>query len=128
MVLDVVAKDISIADIELAIKKLRDIGIRLSPTFIMFNPWVSQDDIATFKDFIKRNDLEDVVDPIQYETRLHLYKGSPLLSRASTASLELTEFEFHYDWKHPDPMVDEMYFSSVTPAEPGVFKRCCLKC
>lgn len=128
IVLDVVAKDISIADIELAINKLRNIGIRLNPTFIMFNPWVNRDDIVAFKDFIKRNELEDVVDAIQYETRLHLYKGSPLLLRASTANLELTEFEFHYDWKHPDPMVDEMYFSSVTPTELGEFKRCCLKC
>jgi radical SAM superfamily enzyme YgiQ (UPF0313 family) len=128
MVLDVVSKDISLADIELAIKKLRNIGIRLSPTFIMFNPWIGKDDIAIFKDFIKRNELDDVVDPIQYETRLHLYKGSPLLSRASTAGLELTEFEFHFDWKHPDAEVDAMYFSSVSPAEPGVFKRCCLKC
>jgi radical SAM superfamily enzyme YgiQ (UPF0313 family) len=128
MVLDVVSKEISLADIELAIKTLRDIGIRLSPTFIMFNPWVGKEDLATFRDFIERNDLDDVVDPIQYETRLHLYKGSPLLSRASTAGLELTEFEFHYDWKHADPAVDEMYFANVTPPEPGVFKRCCLKC
>lgn len=128
MVLDVVSKDISIEDIEIAISKLRAIGIRLSPTFIMFNPWVSKEDIATFKNFIARNELDDVVDPIQYETRLHLYKGSPLLSRASTAGLELTEFEFHYDWKHPDCEVDEMYFSNVTPVKVGEFKRCCLKC
>lgn len=128
MVLDVVSKEISIEDIEEAIATLRDIGIRLSPTFIMFNPWVSKKDLDAFKDFIKRNALDDVVDPIQYETRLHLYKGSPLLSRTSTAGLTLIENEFHFDWKHPDPEVDEIYFSSVTPAEPGVFKRCCLKC
>lgn len=128
MVLDVVSKEITIDDIELAIKTLREIGIRLSPTFIMFNPWVGKEDLAAFKEFIRRNELDDVVDPIQYETRLHLYKGSPLLSRASTAGLQLDEFEFHYEWKHPDPSVDEMYFANVTPAEPGVFKRCCLKC
>jgi hopanoid C-3 methylase len=128
MVLDVVSKEISIADIERAIAILREIGIRLNPTFIMFNPWVSKEDMTTFKDFITRNDLTDVVDPIQYETRLHLYKGSPLLKRASTTGLEMTEFEFHYEWKHADPEVDALYFANVTPAEPGVFKRCCLKC
>lgn len=127
-VLDIVAKEISVDDIELAIRKMRDCGVTLNPTFIMYNPWVSKDDISTFKDFIARNDLDDVVDPIQYETRLHLYKGSPLLSRPSTASLKLTEQEFHFDWAHPDPSVDEMYYANVTPPEPGVFKRCCLKC
>lgn len=128
VVLDVVSKEISIDDIEQAIVTLRRIGIRLSPTFIMFNPWVSKADMETFREFIKRNDLDGVVDPIQYETRLHLYKGSPLLTRHSTAGLELIEHEFHYDWKHPDPDVDAMYYANVTPPEPGVFKRCCLKC
>lgn len=127
-VLDIVAKEISVADIELAIDKMRDCGVKLNPTFIMYNPWVSRSDILSFKDFISRNDLENVVDPIQYETRLHLYKGSPLLNRPSTAGLKLTEQEFHFDWAHPDPAVDEMYYANVTPPEPGVFKRCCLKC
>ncbi|KVW75498.1 arsinothricin biosynthesis radical SAM protein ArsL [Burkholderia cepacia] len=127
-VLDIVAKEISVDDIEAAIRNLKAIGVKLNPTFIMYNPWVSKDDILSFKEFIERNDLEDVVDPIQYETRLHLYKGSPLLNRASTAGLKLTEREFHFDWSHPDPAVDEMYYANVTPPEPGVFKRCCLKC
>lgn len=128
LVLDVVSKEISIADIEDAIAILRRIGIRLSPTFIMYNPWISKKDIDSFRSFIVRNNLEQVVDPIQYETRLHLYKGSPLLSRASTMGLELIEHEFHYEWKHPDPEVDAMYYANQTPPEPGVFKRCCLKC
>ncbi|AJX30978.1 arsinothricin biosynthesis radical SAM protein ArsL [Burkholderia oklahomensis] len=127
-VLDIVAKEISVDDIEMAIRRLKAIGVKLNPTFIMYNPWVSKEDILSFKAFIERNDLEDVVDPIQYETRLHLYKGSPLLNRASTAGLKLTEREFHFDWSHPDPAVDEMYYANVTPPEPGVFKRCCLKC
>lgn len=127
-VLDIVAKEITVDDIELAIERLRSCRVTLNPTFIMYNPWVSRDEILSFKDFISRNDLEDVVDPIQYETRLHLYKGSPLLNRVSTSGLKLTEREFHFDWAHPDPAVDEMYYANVTPPEPGVFKRCCLKC
>ncbi|MCZ2970958.1 radical SAM protein, partial [Acinetobacter baumannii] len=37
-VLDAVAKDTSVADIEQGIAYLREIDIKLNPTFIMFNP------------------------------------------------------------------------------------------
>ncbi|MCA1204150.1 radical SAM protein [Priestia aryabhattai] len=127
-VLDEVAKDTSIEDIEGAISFLRETGIKLNPTFIMFNPWTKLEDLSTFRAFVADNQLEDIIDPIQYETRLYLYKGSPLLQRNSIQSLDLTEYEFHYEWKHPDPSIDELYFSSLTPQEEGIFKRCCLKC
>ncbi|MDP5276631.1 arsinothricin biosynthesis radical SAM protein ArsL [Chengkuizengella axinellae] len=127
-VLDAVAKDTSIEDITEAIAYLREIDIKLNPTFIMFNPWTSLDDIVTFRTFVEDNALGDLVDPIQYETRLYLYKGSPLLHKESIQSLDLTEYEFHYDWKHPDPKLDELYYEMLTPPEEGIFKRCCLKC
>jgi len=127
-VLNEVAKETSIEEIEAAISFLRQTGIKLNPTFIMFNPWTSIEDLTTFRAFVADNQLEAVIDPIQYETRLYLYKGSPLLQRKSLQSLDLTEYEFHYEWKHPDPSVDELYFSSLTPKEEGIFKRCCLKC
>lgn len=127
-VLDAVAKNISVKDIEEAIAFLRQIGMTLNPTFIMFNPWTSYEDLIMFRSFVDDNDLNDLIDPIQYETRLYLYKGSPLLNKPSIRSLDLTEHEFHYEWKHPDPRLDELYFEMLMPAEEGVFKRCCLKC
>ena len=127
-VLDQVYKEMTITMIEKSIAELRRAGITLNPTFIMFNPWVSLDDIATLHDFVTRNQLEDVIEPIQYETRLHLYKSSPLLQNPTIQALELIEYEFHFDWKHPDPRVDELYHASITPPEEGIFKRCCLKC
>jgi hypothetical protein len=72
--------------------------------------------------------LDSIIDPIQYETRLYLYKGSPLLSQPSIQRLTLTEHEFYYDWKHPDPEMDELFQEIVTVPEEGIFKRCCLKC
>lgn len=127
-VLDAVAKNTKVADIEEAIQFLREIDIKLNPTFIMFNPWTSYEDISIFRDFIEKNNLSELVDPIQYETRLYLYKGSPLLHSPSIKKLELTEYEFYYEWKHPDERLDELYSSMLTPQEEGVFKRCCLKC
>lgn len=127
-VLDILVKETSVEDIRQAISFLRTTNILLNPTFIMFNPWVSLEDLIDFRTFVEDNGLDDIIDPIQYETRLHLYKGSPLLQLPSVQALELTEHEFHVEWKHPDPRVDELYAQTVTPPEPGVFKRCCLKC
>ncbi|TWC11109.1 MULTISPECIES: arsinothricin biosynthesis radical SAM protein ArsL [unclassified Pseudomonas] len=127
-VLDQVVKEMDMDMIEESIAFLLSLNIKVNPTFIMFNPWVGLEDIAGFHDFVERNQLADIVDPIQYETRLHLYKGSPLLQNESVKSLELEEHEFHFDWKHPDSRLDTLYAQSLTPVEEGVFKRCCLKC
>lgn len=127
-VLQAVYKEVPLSMVEEVVAFMRTTGIRLNPTFVMFNPWVSLEEIASFHDWIDRNQLTDIVDPIQYETRLHLYKGSPLLKDSFIQSLRLTEEEFHYQWEHPDPRVDELFHNSVSPPQAGEFKRCCLKC
>jgi radical SAM superfamily enzyme YgiQ (UPF0313 family) len=127
-VLDALKKGLLVEQIEAGIAVLRTSGIALNPTFILFNPWVTLEDILAFDGFVDKNGLADVIDPVQYETRLHIYKGSPLLQLDSIRSLALTEHEFHFEWKHPDPRVEELYLEVLTPAEAGEFKRCCLKC
>lgn len=127
-VLNAVVKEFSVDEIEAAIVICREAKVTLNPTFVLFNPWSSLEDLVGFDQFVTRNGLEDQIDPIQYETRLHLYKGSPLLEDPFIQSLRLVEYEFHYGWSHPDPRVDELYQRSLTPAVEGTFKRCCLKC
>ena len=127
-VLDAVAKETTVQDTKAAIAYVRSAGIEINPTFIMYNPWIDYDDIERFFEFITEQELEGVVDPVQYETRLHLYKGSPLLALPSIRGLTLEEHEFHYHWSHHDTRVDDSFYQNVTPAEEGVFKRCCLKC
>ncbi|OPX43928.1 ribosomal protein S12 methylthiotransferase RimO [Ruminiclostridium hungatei] len=127
-VLDAVSKELTVEAIQEVVEFLHKVGIKLSPTFIMFNPWTSLEDLVEFSKFVEDNNLDDIIDPIQYETRLHLYKGSPLLSTPSIKALELVENEFNYEWKHPDFRVDEVFSQLATPPEEGVFKRCCLKC
>jgi radical SAM superfamily enzyme YgiQ (UPF0313 family) len=126
--LDAIEKDLTVEQISEGIQFLRTTSIKLNPTFIMFNPWSGLEDMIGFRQFVEDNELDTVIDPIQYETRLNIYKGSPLLQSEFIRSLELTEQEFHHDWKHPDPRVDELYAQSVTPPQEGIFKRCCLKC
>ncbi|WP_319773457.1 arsinothricin biosynthesis radical SAM protein ArsL [Breoghania sp.] len=127
-VLQQVRKEVDLQDLKTAVGLVQGSGIVLNPTFIMFNPWVGLEDFARFNDFLVETHMEDAVDPVQYETRLHLYKGSPLLQNETIKALRLDEKEFHYDWFHSDPRVDELFRASVTPVEEGQFKRCCLKC
>ena len=88
-VLDAVAKETTVQDTKATIAYVRSAGIKLNPTFIMhhpgimYSPGIDFDDIERFFEFISDQDLEEVVDPIQYETRLHLYKGSPLMTLPS---------------------------------------------
>lgn len=127
-VLRQVRKEVTVCDLVDAVRIVQTSGIVLNPTFIMFNPWVSLEDFGRFYEFLKETDMLDAVDPVQYETRLHLYKGSPLLFNETVAPLVVKENEFYYEWEHPDPRVDELFLASLTPVEEGQFKRCCLKC
>jgi radical SAM superfamily enzyme YgiQ (UPF0313 family) len=127
-VLDAVYKELTVDQIERTIDYCRTIGLTLNPTFIMFNPWVDLEDLGRFREWLDRVGLAESVSPVQYETRLYLYKGSPLLQRPDVQTLELTEREFHYEWKHPDRRVDQLFAETVEPSESRVFKRCCIKC
>lgn len=127
-VLQQVCKEVDVDDLKDSVRLVQEAGITLNPTFIMFNPWVTLEDFPKFHDFLVETKMEDLVDPVQFETRLHLYKGSPLMKNETIQALRLEEKEFHYDWFHPDERVDELFRASVTPVEEGQFKRCCLKC
>lgn len=127
-VLQAVAKEVKLNELDDALGFLEGIGVRANPTFVMFNPWVTFEEILEFTDFVVARKLDRIIDPIQYETRLHLYKGSPLLDDPFIRGLKLTENEFHYEWSHPDDRVDELFRDCQTPPKPGTMKRCCLKC
>ncbi|WP_034341739.1 arsinothricin biosynthesis radical SAM protein ArsL [Deinococcus misasensis] len=127
-ILRIFNKEITMEQTEQALRVMQKSGIKLNPTFIMYNPWIDVSDLSLFHEWIKKVGLEDIVDPIQFETRLSIYKGSPLLQTREVQQMQLEEHEFHYTWKHQDPWVDELYQASLTPLEDGVFKRCCLKC
>lgn len=122
MTMDQVYEGIDIAD---------EIGIPLNPTFITFNPWEKMEDMSRLTEFLEETDLDENVSQLQLETRLYIYKGSPLLNLPSVKDLELQEGEFSYEWKHPDSRVDQLFEETAEPDEEGddeVFKRCCIKC
>lgn len=126
--LDGVRKELTLAQIESAIEYCRNIGLRLNPTFIPFNPWVDFEELNAFRAWLDRVGLIETVNPLQYETRLYLYKGSPLLNHPDVQKLDLTEREFHYDWKHRDGRVDQAWAAAAPVPAAGSFTRCCIKC
>lgn len=127
-VLDAVRKELTVEQIERAVEYCHELRLPLNPTFIMFNPWADLEDLGHFRRWLGLTGLAECISALQFETRLYLYKGSPLLQRPDIQALELLEREFQYEWKHADPRVDELFAETVKPPEPGVFKRCCIKC
>ncbi len=123
-VLDAINKGLTLEHIEHAIAFCRSIGLRLNPTFILFNPWVGPTDLLWFDEWLDRTGLAEWVDPGQFTGRLYFYKDSNLLANPDVRKLELIEHEFHYDWKHPDPRMDEIFREMKLNENPGAFKRC----
>jgi radical SAM superfamily enzyme YgiQ (UPF0313 family) len=125
-VLTSVTKRITLEQTRQAISYCREVGLSVKPTFITFNPWVNRRDFALLDAFIEDMGLVGAVDTLQRETRLLLYKGSPLLKDASQLGLELVEHDTYFEWKHSDPEMDELYRSVLTPGS-DARKRCCIK-
>jgi radical SAM superfamily enzyme YgiQ (UPF0313 family) len=123
-VLDAIDKGLTLEQIEEAVAFCRSIGLRLNPTFIVFNPWIEPADLLWFDEWLEKTQLADTVDPGVFTGRLYIYKGSHLLENEHVRRLELTEHEFHYDWKHADPRVDEIYRLMKLNDGPAGFKRC----
>jgi radical SAM superfamily enzyme YgiQ (UPF0313 family) len=126
--LDAVDKELRLDQIESAVAYCQQIGLTLNPTFIPFNPWVGYEELNAFRNWLERQRLLEAVNPLQYETRLYLYKGSPLLNHPDVRKLKLTEREFEYEWEHPDTRVEQAWAVVVEPSKVGSFKRCCIKC
>jgi radical SAM superfamily enzyme YgiQ (UPF0313 family) len=98
------------ADVSEALAIVRGAGISLRPTFVAFTPFTSIDDYLTLCRFIRENDLEQEVDPIQLAIRLLIPPGSLLLDRPEMAPhlAGLDEEGLTHRWRHPDPRMDAL--------------------
>lgn len=125
-VLTAVSKRMTLQQTYDGIRFCHSIGLKLKPTFITYSPWVNKKDIESMERFIDELGLGDQIDSLQRETRLLLYKGSPLLNTAALTGVDLIERDTYFDWRHPDAAMDEAYQNVATPAAAGR-KRCCIK-
>jgi radical SAM superfamily enzyme YgiQ (UPF0313 family) len=97
------------ADVETALALTRTAGLVLRPTFVPFTPWTTLDQIADLVDFIDREDLAGVVDPVQLSIRLLVPPGSLLLDHDREGMLgALDPAALSHRWVHADPRVDRL--------------------
>lgn len=103
--------------------------IRLNPTLIVFTPWIDVEAVHAGERLLAESGLTQIIDPVQYRTRLMITKGSPLLETDALQGVPLIDQEFSFDWVHPDPAMDALYRERIGSAnhETG-FKRCCVRC
>jgi radical SAM superfamily enzyme YgiQ (UPF0313 family) len=127
-ILRIFDKGIDVADMRRAIDTASQIGLELNPTFIPFTPWVTYEELMGFEDFLVETGLARVVHPTALQTRLLLYKGSPLLSSPWLADIETVDRGLWLEWRHPDPRVDELWEERRAEAEEEGHGRCCVRC
>lgn len=118
-------KRITLQDMDEGLAILRKTKIPIVPTFISYNPWANSEDMIEFGKYLNATELMDDIDEMQLKTRLLLYKGSPLLENKTVQELDLIDKGYHYEWKHTDTEVDQMYESEVKDAD--ISMRCCIK-
>jgi radical SAM superfamily enzyme YgiQ (UPF0313 family) len=113
------------ADVMEALRILRACQIALRPSFVPFTPWATINDYIAILEFVGSEGLIENVDPVQYTIRLLVPPGSLLLSRADTERWigPLLQSDFTYEWKHPDPRMDELHKQVSLLVEQAILRR-----
>lgn len=121
-VLERLRKDHTRADAERALQIMRSAGITLRPSLVAFTPWTTLNDYLEVFEFVAREDLIDAVDPVQYTMRLLIPPGSLLLDEPELKPHlgALHPGSFTYEWKHPDPRMDELHARVTALVEASV--------
>ena len=108
------------ADVDEALGLLAAAGIALRPTFVAFTPWTTLDDYFELLRFVESRGLIDHVDPVQFSIRLLVPPGSLLLEEAGAWLGPLNQQAFTYEWRHPDPQMDELHRQVTRVVEQAV--------
>jgi radical SAM superfamily enzyme YgiQ (UPF0313 family) len=127
-ILRIFDKHIDVAHMRSAIAESARIGFELYPTFIPFTPWVEYEELLSFEDFLVETGLARVTDPTALQTRLLLFKGSPLLTSPWMEDVATTDRGFWVEWTHPDRRVEDLWAQRRADAEGAGRGRCCVKC
>jgi radical SAM superfamily enzyme YgiQ (UPF0313 family) len=107
-VLDRLAKGHTARDVETAFDLADAEGLPLRPTFVAFTPWTTAGDFGEMLAFVRRRDLVEVVEPVQYTLRLLVPPGSALLEVPIPGLGELREETLSHGWRHPDERMDAL--------------------
>ena len=110
VVLRLLEKGHTRADMERALEIAARAGIVLRPTWLTFTPWTSLQDFLDLLAFVEGSGLIAHVQPVQYALRLLVLPGSPLVGvlRAQRLLGAFDAERLTYVWAHPDPRVDAL--------------------
>jgi radical SAM superfamily enzyme YgiQ (UPF0313 family) len=112
-VLAILDKGHTRADLLEVVRRLRDVGLALRPSWLPFTPWSTLEDYVELLDFVEAEDLIANVDAVQYTIRLLVPEGSLLLNRPEMQA-HVRAYEparLSHAWVHPDPCMDALHES-----------------
>jgi len=98
-------KRITVSDNIQAMRTLRNIGIDFTPYFIMFDPWITLDELKNNLHFLHSNNI------CTFQTvknAITVYKGTPIYFQIKN-DLKRKNWEYHYAFK--DKNIEKIYFS-----------------
>ena len=109
------------ADLDDGLAVLAGAGLPVQPTWLPFTPWTTLDDYLALLAWIRRRDLMAHVPAVQLSIRLLVPPGSALLSEPDAADWlgPLDAANFTWQWRNPDPCVDELQRRVAAVAEAG---------
>lgn len=92
------------------VKKFREIGLTLQPTFVPFTPWTTMHNYLDLLTTLEKMELADAVAPIQLGIRLLIPAGSRLLELDEVKEMvgPFDEAALVYPWKHADARIDSL--------------------
>jgi hypothetical protein len=120
-VLYLLDKGHSRADVDAALDVLDAAGIPLRPTWVPFTPWTTLRDYLDILAWVDSRGMTEHVDPIQLAIRLLIPPRSKLLSlpETQTALGPLLADKLSYEWRHPDPRMDQLARDVFAAVETG---------
>lgn len=97
------------ADMDEALRVLAAARLPVQPTWLPFTPWTSLDDYLAMLAWIRERGLIANVPVVQLSIRLLVPPGSALLAESPPGFFgPLNAPNFTYEWRHPDPRMDEL--------------------
>ena len=97
------------ADMDEALRVLAEARLPVLPTWLPFTPWTSLDDYLAMLAWIRERGLIANVPAVQLSVRLLVPPGSALLAESVPGFFgPLNAPAFSYEWRHPDPRMDEL--------------------
>ncbi len=107
------------ADMSIVVRRAREHGIDIHPSWMPFVPWTVPDDIVGIFRFLADHDLLGSTDPVQMSIRLLIPRGSLMLDLEEVAAA-VTGYNpevLSYSWRSTDRRSDELQNRFATLAE-----------